>query len=54
MTEIKLHDNITPEKLIKAGFKRQSEDKLVFRMREMLYKDVIYLSLKINLSSEAE
>lgn len=54
MTELKLHDNITPEKLIKVGFKRQSEDRLVFRMREMLYKDAIYLSLKINLSSEAE
>ena len=54
MIKLLLHKNITPEKLIKAGFKRQSEDKLVFRMREMLYKDAIYLSLKINLSSEAE
>lgn len=49
-----LHNSVTPEKLIKAGFKQQSEDKLAFRMREKLYKNSIYLSLKINLSSEAE
>lgn len=54
MIELKLYDNVTSEMLIKAGFKRQSENKMVFRMRLNLYKDIIYLSLKINLSGEAE
>lgn len=52
MIELKLYDNVTSEMLIKAGFKRQSENKMVFRMRLNLYKDTIYLSLKINPSSE--
>lgn len=54
MIELKLYDNITSEMLIKAGFKRQSENKMVFRMRLNLYKDIIYLSLKINLSRDTK
>lgn len=54
VTNLKLHENIVPEKLIKAGFKRQSENKMVFRMREKLYKDAIHLSLKINLSRDTK
>lgn len=54
MTELKLHNGVTPEKLIKAGFRRQSENKDAYRMREQLYKDSIYFSLKIDLSSESD
>lgn len=54
MTELRLHSNVTPEKLIKAGFRRQSENKDTYRMREKLYKDSIYLSIKIDLSNESD
>lgn len=54
MTELNLHSGVTPEKLIKAGFRRQSENKDVYRMREKLYKDSIYLSVKIDLSREQD
>lgn len=54
MTELKLHNDVTPEKLIKAGFRQQSENKLLFRMRDRLYKDTISLSIKIDLSKEAD
>ena len=54
MTELKLHNDVTPEKLIRAGFRQQSENKLLFRMRERLYKDTISLSIKIDLSKESD
>lgn len=54
MTELKLHSSVTPEKLIKAGFRCQSENRKIYRMREKLYKDSIYLSVKIDLSSESD
>lgn len=54
MTELKLHNDVTPEKLIKAGFRQQSENKLLFRMRDRLYKDTISLSIKIDLSKEPD
>lgn len=53
MTELKLHNNMTPEKLVKAGF-RQQDNKSVFRMREKLYKNIISLSIKIDLSKNAD
>lgn len=54
MIVLKLHNDVTPEKLIKAGFKQQSENKLIFRMRDRLYKDTISLSIKIDLSKELD
>lgn len=54
MIVLKLHNDMTPEKLIKAGFRQQSENKLLFRMRERLFKDTISLSIKIDLSKEAD
>lgn len=54
MIVLKLHNNVTPEKLIKAGFRQQSENKSIFRMRERLYKDTISLSIKIDLSKEPD
>lgn len=52
MISLTLHKNVTSDKLIKAGFKRQSENKMLFRFREKLYKDTISLSIKIDLSEE--
>lgn len=52
MINLKLYKNITPDKLINAGFKPQSEDKMIFRFREKLYKNIISLSIKIDLSKE--
>lgn len=54
MIVLKLHNDVTPEKLIKAGFRQQSENKLLFRMRDRLYKDTISLSIKIDLSKEPD
>ena len=54
MILLKLHNDVTPEKLIKAGFRQQSENKLLFRMRDRLYKDTISLSIKIDLSKEPD
>ena len=54
MIMLKLHNDVTPEKLIKAGFRQQSENKLLFRMRDRLYKDTISLSIKIDLSKEPD
>lgn len=54
MIILKLHNDVTPEKLIKAGFRQQSENKLLFRMRDRLYKDTISLSIKIDLSKEPD
>ena len=54
MIVLKLHNDMTPEKLIKAGFRQQSENKLLFRMRDRLYKDTISLSIKIDLSKEPD
>ena len=54
MRILKLHNDVTPEKLIKAGFRQQSENKLLFRMRDRLYKDTISLSIKIDLSKEPD
>ena len=51
---LKLHNDVTPEKLIKAGFRQQSENKLLFRMRDRHYKDTISLSIKIDLSKEPD
>ena len=53
MTILRLHNNVTPEKLIKAGF-RQQDNKSVFRMREKLYKDIISLSIKMDLSKDVD
>lgn len=52
MINLILHKNVTIDKLIKAGFKPQSENKKLFRFREKLYKNVISLSIKIDLSEE--
>lgn len=52
MIDLILHKNVTPDKLIKSGFKQQSENKMVFRFREKLYKNIISLSIKIDLSKE--
>lgn len=54
MIVLKLHNDMTPEKLIRAGFRQQSENKLFFRMSERLFKDTISLSIKIDLSMEAD
>ena len=54
MIILKLHNDVTPEKLIKAGFKQQSENKSLFRKRERLYKDTISLSIRIDLSKEPD
>lgn len=54
MTELKLHNNVTPEMLIKAGFRQQSENRSIFRMRERLYKDTISLWIRIDLSNEPD
>lgn len=54
MIILKLHNDVTPDKLIKAGFRQQSENKLLFRMRDRLYKDTISLSIKIDLSKEPD
>lgn len=56
MTKLKLHNKITPEKLIKAGFRQQLENTSVFRFRERLYKSIIYIyiSIRIDLSKESK
>ena len=37
--ELRLHKNVTPDMLIKAGFKPSYSLKNIFRFRERLYKD---------------
>lgn len=54
MIDLKLHKNVTPDKLFKAGFKPQSENNMVFRFREKLYKNIISLSIKIDFSKDDE
>lgn len=52
MTKLHLHNGLTPQNLIKAGFGRQSEAKPIFRFRENLYKNIIFLSIKIDLTDD--
>ena len=49
---LKLNEDITSEKLIKAGFKNRSNDKRFYILREYLYKDTIALSITIDLNEE--
>lgn len=49
---LNLNEDITSEKLIKAGFKNRSNDKRFYILREYLYKDTIALSITIDLNEE--
>lgn len=50
--ELKLHKNVTPDMLVKAGFKRSYSLENIFRFRERLYKDSITLTIKIDLEDD--
>lgn len=50
--ELRLHKNVTPDVLIKAGFKPSYSLKNIFRFRERLYKDSITLTIKIDLADD--
>ena len=50
--KLKLYNNVTPDSLIRAGFKGSYSSKNIFRLREKLYKDCITLTMKIDLADE--
>ena len=50
--KLKLHENVTPDMLVKAGFKRSYSLENIFRFREKLYKDSITLTIKIDLEDD--
>lgn len=50
--ELKLYKNVTPDMLIKVGFKQSYSSKDIFRFRERLYKDSITLTIKIDLADD--
>lgn len=52
MTKLILHNNVTPEKLIKAGFKKYSYD--MYRFCEKLYDNLIYMTIRIDLETDDE
>ena len=50
--KLRLYDNVTPDLLIRAGFKGSYSSKNIFRLREKLYKDCITLTMKVDLTDE--
>lgn len=54
MINLHLYKNVTPEQLVKAGFKQQSEEKNIYRFRENLYNNLIFLSIRIALRADPE
>lgn len=50
--KLRLYDNVTPDILIRAGFKGSYSSKNIFRLRERLYKDCITLTINVDLADE--
>ena len=49
-----LDKDVTPEKLVKAGFRNRSDNKRFYTLREYLYKDTISLSIIIDLAKDKD
>lgn len=51
---LNLDKDVTPEKLVKAGFRSRSDNKRFYTLREHLYKDTISLSITIDFAKDED
>ena len=51
---LNLDKDVTPEKLVKAGFRSRSDNKRFYTLREYLYKDTISLSITIDFAKDED
>lgn len=51
---LNLDKDVTPEKLVKAGFRSRSDNKRFYTLREYLYKDTISLSISIDFAKDED
>ena len=51
---LNLDKDVTPEKLVKAGFRSRSDNKRFYTLREYLYKDTISLSVTIDFAKDED
>ena len=51
---LNLDTDVTPEKLVTAGFRSRSDTKRFYTLREYLYKDTISLSITIDFAKDED